>query len=143
MLAMCGVWGVSLADTPRVLSSCWWLTSANSSDCPKSLIWLVNAHHSLVKYFECRSYYYCQRRGLQMSRSLPKSYLRSRLSQVWLFSQLGWSCLSLQRVLVLEGGVPGRLGCRPAALEVCVVSILDEIRDSLRCCSSPFASLPL
>lgn len=51
----------------RLATSCVWGAPANSSDCPRSLISQVSAHHSVVKYFECHRYYY--RLGLQMSRS--------------------------------------------------------------------------
>lgn len=50
----------------------------------------------------------------------PRSYPILPLYQIWLISWLEWSYLNLQRCwLVLDGGVPGRLGCKLAAFGVC------------------------
>lgn len=51
------------------------------------------------------------------------------LCQLWVSSWLKWSCLSFQRVLLLEVGVPGILGDKAACFRGRFMSILDKLRD--------------
>lgn len=98
-----------------VATSYVWGAPANSSDCPRSPISQVSAHHSVVKYFECECPHYCYYHlGLQMSRFLSHP---TALPDFSLFL-VEMVLLSFQRVLVLKVGVPDRLGCRLAALEI-------------------------